>query len=430
MADPGGVVGALSLALQVVQGINKYYTQLKCHNDDVANIVSRTRRLHSILRRLQQTATKLDLDDDPLSNDLRDCIEECVTSVNKLDCYRRKCDRSAVPIHRSPLMETASTAHMKLAYPFKKTTLDGIQVEVDRTLENLKTILHVLHMSVYIIADIRRVSLTSPRDTALSVNERSEKNALRIRNQLSNIEANQSNHTSQLHAMDLVSRTQLQNISKSALRVEERLEAQQMLITSLVSTMQQMQVPLPIKGVYQMPALNSANHVFQRSHYELEEIGSIPISNPTCLGCCYPKKPKALKYTFAQRFALNLSIISRHRRNCPLYDRTRDTATVVASVVLPSRRMQHYLEAAFRYGAGSISAQIISRNIVSWDSPAFRLVGLFRTLSYNSPTRLSVELLPKVFWLITESLSLLFAKGRAGPRDMAYHEGNTLMHVS
>jgi hypothetical protein len=144
MVDLGGVVGAVSLALQVVQGLTKYYTQLKSHNDDVKNVLSRTRRLESILSLLQRTVRKLDLDDDPISEETRDCIEECLSSIKKLDLYRRKCCHAGSPGHI--LGEMGARAQTKLAYPFRKATLDGIQVEMDRTLGNLMTILQVLQM--------------------------------------------------------------------------------------------------------------------------------------------------------------------------------------------------------------------------------------------------------------------------------------------
>lgn len=55
MTDPGSLVGAVSLTLQVVQGLKAYYlNNFKSFHEDADAVVERTERLEAILQLLQK----------------------------------------------------------------------------------------------------------------------------------------------------------------------------------------------------------------------------------------------------------------------------------------------------------------------------------------------------------------------------------------
>ena len=144
MADPGSAIGAVSLALQVVQGLATYYTRFKSYGDDVKITLSRIKRIESILSTLKRTVSRLNPDDSSVSEVVCDCIEECLQAVQKLDVYRQKC------FHAENMPDTprkkAQKGRKKATYPFRKSTLEGIQVETDRLLENLQIVVQTLQL--------------------------------------------------------------------------------------------------------------------------------------------------------------------------------------------------------------------------------------------------------------------------------------------
>lgn len=146
MVDPGGVIGAVSLALQVIQGLNAYYTQFKSYNEDIDAVLSRTNRLHSILRILERPLLKLETDDDPVSEEVWACIAQCLKVVKKLNVHQEKCSReeNAKDTLRTKMHEVRN----RTAYPFRKHTMDDMQKLLDRMLENLAVILQACHLYV------------------------------------------------------------------------------------------------------------------------------------------------------------------------------------------------------------------------------------------------------------------------------------------
>jgi hypothetical protein len=141
MADAGG---AVSLALQIAQGLNVYYTQFRAFRDDVETVVLRTERLQIILRCLERPVQRLELDDEPISEQTWSCIAECLKAVKSLKQYQEKC--SEVQHAPDQLRHTLLHAKNRLAYPFRKTTLEELQKVLDRLLANLELILHALQL--------------------------------------------------------------------------------------------------------------------------------------------------------------------------------------------------------------------------------------------------------------------------------------------
>jgi hypothetical protein len=142
MAD-AGAVGALSLALQVLKELHSYYTKFKSHDEDIATITTRLDHLHVILRVLERPVQRLDYDDnDPLTEELWSCVAECLKGVKKLQLYRDKCYKNRYAEERLSIQDIKN----RVAYPFRKGTLEDIQKVLDRLLQNLQLILQALDL--------------------------------------------------------------------------------------------------------------------------------------------------------------------------------------------------------------------------------------------------------------------------------------------
>lgn len=145
MADPGGIIGAISLALQVTQGLKIYYTQFTSYHEDIAAVIARTKRLESVLRALEPSVLRLGLDDDPISDEIRSCIMECIDAVKKLKAHQEKCGEvDTIP---DTLRTRIYIAKKRLAYPFRKDTLEDLNKSLDRFLGTLQVIIQALDMS-------------------------------------------------------------------------------------------------------------------------------------------------------------------------------------------------------------------------------------------------------------------------------------------
>lgn len=137
-------MGAVSLALQVVQGLKTYYTQYLSYHDDIAAVVTRIKRLESILQIVENPTKKLSLTDDPISDEVWSCIAEGLKTVEKLKSYQEKCSyaSNASGIQASRMHEVKK----RLAYPFRKDTLEDLQKCLDRLLESHQVIMQALQL--------------------------------------------------------------------------------------------------------------------------------------------------------------------------------------------------------------------------------------------------------------------------------------------
>jgi hypothetical protein len=137
MVDPGGAIGAVSLGLQVVQGLSNYYVRFKSYHADIQAVIDRIATLDEIFRVIEQPIRNLDTGQNPVARQTRGCISKCLDVVKELEAYQKKCSETKNP---------ADAVLKRAAYPFKKATLGEIQTLLDRMLQQLQLILEVLNL--------------------------------------------------------------------------------------------------------------------------------------------------------------------------------------------------------------------------------------------------------------------------------------------
>lgn len=144
MGDAGSIVGAVSLALQIVSGLTKYYTNFRSFSEDIQAVITRTNRLEGVLHVLEPRALLLERDGDALSEQTRECIAVCWVAIAKLKKYQQKC-AEAKPAPDT-FAKRALQIQKKMEYPLRKSSLEDLHRTLDRLLENLLLTLQTLQL--------------------------------------------------------------------------------------------------------------------------------------------------------------------------------------------------------------------------------------------------------------------------------------------
>ena len=139
MSDPGSIVGAVSLLLQSLQEMKKYYSNYRNFNEDIVNITVRIQHLEVILSVIEKHIQSLWRDDDETCNEVKECIVACDDARKKLELHLQKCDGS-LRKGNSAILST------RLLYPFRRATLEDLQKQLDRLLNNLQTVMHAFDL--------------------------------------------------------------------------------------------------------------------------------------------------------------------------------------------------------------------------------------------------------------------------------------------
>ena len=136
MADPvsasGFAIGAVSLGIQVCQGLVRYYVDWKSYDADIDRILGKLRGLEETLENLKnrimnfrgRTAKEVD--------DVNKKILSCGDSIHRLQVVLNKCCSS-------PSANSVHKLFQKSLYPFKKSTLQELHASVKDLQENLDT---------------------------------------------------------------------------------------------------------------------------------------------------------------------------------------------------------------------------------------------------------------------------------------------------
>jgi flagellar motility protein MotE (MotC chaperone) len=159
LAIPSGIAGLLSLGIQVTQGLVKFYATYKDRDTDLAKI---TRNLESLLsifgaldnavkERRSQAATQDLLRE--VENAVRDC-EEIITELQS-ECEKFQRDSAA------GLMDRIKVAGRRVAYPFRKSTLQKLEEDVSDIRENLSFALDVLQTKSHTQIEERQLEIKS-----------------------------------------------------------------------------------------------------------------------------------------------------------------------------------------------------------------------------------------------------------------------------
>lgn len=136
MADPvsaaGFAIGAVSLGIQVCQGLVSYYTDCKSREDDVDRILDKLRGLEETLENLKNGIMNFQSANAKEVDDVKKKISSCDDGIYRLQAVLEKC-------RSSPSANSVHKFFQKTLYPFKRATLQELDACVSDLQGNLDT---------------------------------------------------------------------------------------------------------------------------------------------------------------------------------------------------------------------------------------------------------------------------------------------------
>lgn len=139
----GTVVGVISLGIQVVQGLVDYYTAYEDHESDSARTVKRLGHLLTTLEilRKQLASRTFQPDEQSLLDTIERSVCDCEDLIHEL---QREADKFTSTKTPATVGAVARTAGRRLAYPFRQSTLQKLDDDIDEICASLTLALQVL----------------------------------------------------------------------------------------------------------------------------------------------------------------------------------------------------------------------------------------------------------------------------------------------
>ncbi|ORY11272.1 hypothetical protein BCR34DRAFT_601535 [Clohesyomyces aquaticus] len=416
MVDPASVAGFISLSLQVVQGLERYYSQFVSFHDEIKGINTRIEGLHAILHDFEQSIGRFDLREDAIWGKVQACLTACRASLKDLEAYQRRC--SEPRYDPGTLTRRLELGKLRLLYPFKKETLGGLHAVLDRLVENLQTALQVLQCN-----------------TMITLHDQAEVRDKRTHHQLSHVRQNQSYQTKLLETIKDrlgASENRVQELFGSQATRISALERQLALLIPMVGQLQtrkdEWPPPLLLRneaGGDKSLADHSIYYPYKvhRQYGEsqmFEAYGLVPIycscSTPPQKLNCTPSRG-TVSFYWTERF--------KHAPSCPKF--LPSQWIIHAGIRFAARfwRLGYLLEARLVWSTRSIAAHVECQRLVPNNAPAFRLVYMLLQMCATPGNHLA---LGRALPLTLCCLIQLFKDKRASPNDVNTY-GQTFFHI-
>jgi hypothetical protein len=148
MADPlsivGGVVGVASLGIQVTQSLIDFYNTYRHQKSDLANTMRNLEDLTDTFRHLEKiwTGRMLTEHDQCLVERIQKSITNCTNTIDELNEICQKFTRTV----QSGLKESFKNVKNQAAYPFKKSTLQKLNIDIAEIRDNLAFLLEIVQL--------------------------------------------------------------------------------------------------------------------------------------------------------------------------------------------------------------------------------------------------------------------------------------------
>ena len=142
MAD--GIVGAISLGFQVTRELTVYYSAFKSYHSDVDAVATRIELISNVFERMQATIQSLSPTQIDSLRELDRLVIACVDSLRELERYKEKCAKQK---HAPDLLKVQIQSVIKRSvYPFRKSTLEGMQRTLDSLIGTVQLMTQITHM--------------------------------------------------------------------------------------------------------------------------------------------------------------------------------------------------------------------------------------------------------------------------------------------
>jgi len=142
LSAAASVAGIISLGIQVTQSLVDFYAAYKGQQSHVAHITKRLERLLNMFKSLEKqlASRKFRLDDQDLFKNIEDSMNDCQEYIGELQSETQKLKANP----DDGIRAAAITAARKVAYPFRRSTLQRLGEDIDEVVSRLSLALQVL----------------------------------------------------------------------------------------------------------------------------------------------------------------------------------------------------------------------------------------------------------------------------------------------
>ena len=148
LATAGSIVGLVSLSIQACEGLTRYYNDYRSQSEEINSLFQRVEDLKNMCenlkrelrRRLRQTL-------EPLDDQVAKLISSCRDGISDLESALKTCSTTKKPASR---VARLNQLRLRIAYPFKKSTIQRLNEYVHRVQGNLQSALQVVQMYVLV----------------------------------------------------------------------------------------------------------------------------------------------------------------------------------------------------------------------------------------------------------------------------------------
>lgn len=148
MADPlsiaSGTAGLLSLGLQITQSLVKFYTAYKDQDTDLVKVTQNLKSLQTLFIFLNDTVEerRSQASTRDLLREVEKVVQKCEEIITELQSECERFHRDSV----AGLKDRFKVAGRRAAYPFRKSTLQKLEEDVNEIRENLSLALDILQV--------------------------------------------------------------------------------------------------------------------------------------------------------------------------------------------------------------------------------------------------------------------------------------------
>jgi ankyrin repeat domain-containing protein 50 len=141
----GSAAGIISIGIKATQYLVDYYSAYKIQKSDVAHTIKRLEHLLGVLETLrnQLANRKFRADEQDLRKNVEDSIQNCEECTHELQDEAVKFKDNS----EDGIRATARTAARRVAYPFRQSTLQKLEEDVDETISHLSLALQGLQVA-------------------------------------------------------------------------------------------------------------------------------------------------------------------------------------------------------------------------------------------------------------------------------------------
>ena len=147
MSDPlsiaAGAAGLISLGIQVTQSLVDFYNAYRNRDSDLIHTTARLESLLSIFQSLEQTLSdrKFQADERGLINNIEASIQNCDELIQELQDECQKFTQTS-----SGIKTAVRVAGRRVTYPFRQSTLQKLDEDINEIRTNLSSALDVLQL--------------------------------------------------------------------------------------------------------------------------------------------------------------------------------------------------------------------------------------------------------------------------------------------